>query len=200
MSGYSYEQSPDPYCYEGTDILINKLNIRNKITLADVERKVTSAKELELIKTPIRGRFGFAHIKNIHKYLFNDLYDWAGIPRSAGFISKGGNIFCVAHHINTYANQIFIKLASENKLRGLPHEEFCARIAYYASELNILHPFREGNGRTTRAFLQQLSMQAGYRIHWQLTNRTELLLADIAAFNLQLAPLISIYEKIVKLY
>lgn len=198
MSGYSYAESPDPYCYEGTTVLINKLNIRDGAKLSDTERRVTSAKELGLIKNPIRGRYGFTHFKNIHKHLFQDLYEWAGVPRTAGFISKGDSIFCVADHIDSYANQIFGRLAAEKKLKNLSHDAFCLRLAYYASELNVLHPFREGNGRTTRTFLQQLAAQAGYRIYWQLTTREELLHADIAAFNVQLESLTAIYSRIVK--
>lgn len=200
---YKYAQNPDPYCYKGTAVLINILGIRDADLLAERERKITIARELELLKNPINGHFGFAHFKNIHKYIFQDLYDWAGEPRSARFLTersmftKGDTLFCLPERIDSYAAQIFNKLKQENRLRNMEHSHFCERLVYYASELNALHPFREGNGRTTRTFLGQLAYRAGYTINWGLANKDALLAADIQAFNKEYTSLINIYKQII---
>ena len=65
-------------CYEGTTCLINKLNITDEETLKNVEAAITFAKISELEQTPIDGNFDFEHYKSIHKYIFEELYDWAG--------------------------------------------------------------------------------------------------------------------------
>lgn len=72
---YSYERTSD-YCYKDTDVLINKLNIKDEKALNETERKLVYIRQGELHKKPIKGNLDFEHLKNIHKFLFQDLYRW----------------------------------------------------------------------------------------------------------------------------
>lgn len=69
-------------------------------------------------------------------------------------------------HIRTYLHQVFADLAAENDLVDLDREEFVRRLAHYLGEVNAAHPFREGNGRTQRAFFRQLAREAGWNLRW----------------------------------
>ena len=93
--------------------------------------------------------------------------------------------------------EIFTRLKRENNLCGLDKYTFVRRLAYFIGELNALHPFREGNGRTIRIFLQQLAIQAGYELAYHEANEDELLQADIAAFFGNYEPLIAILERVI---
>lgn len=166
---YDYEyDSNDPYVYAGTKVLRNKLGLRNFDELWDVERAITGVTAAELEANPIDGQFDLAHLQAIHEALFRDIYDWAGTIREKGFIAKGNSLFCAAELIIPYSDDLFSRLKAENNLRGLDREEFIRRVAFYISEINALHPFREGNGRTQRIFANQLARQAG----WELNLKT----------------------------
>jgi len=201
MSKYSYNATPDPYCYPCSDVLINRFGIKDAAELEAVERELTLNRLGELLHKPVSGRFGFAHLRSIHKAIFSDLYQWAGKPREHGFISKGQTIFCNAGFIEQEAKRIFSELVLvDNKLRGFEFTHFIERLAYYSSEINALHPFREGNGRTLREFVRQLAAVNGFFIRWQLVPPEELLKADINAFYKQYTPLISVYNQILVKY
>jgi cell filamentation protein len=145
MSKYTYNARPDPYCYSDSDVLINNFGIKNAAELEAVERELTLNRLGELMQKPVTGRFGFTHLKKIHKAIFGDLYEWAGQPRKHGFISKGQTIFCNASFIDKEAKRIFDKLTTDdNKLRNLDFNHFVEKLVYYSSEINVLHPFREG--------------------------------------------------------
>ncbi|MCL2153859.1 MAG: Fic family protein, partial [Oscillospiraceae bacterium] len=107
----------------------------------------------------------------------------AGQIRGGKFFTKGDTVFCVADMIPTYAENIFRKLRSEKWLRGLGRTEFIERLAYYMGEINALHPFREGNGRTHRVFFVELARRAKYEFDYSQAEPGELLDADIAAYN-----------------
>jgi cell filamentation protein len=198
MNKYDYRyEAPDNYVYDGTSVLINKLDIRDDRAFRDVERRFTAGRLVELSNTPIRGHFGFTHLKKIHAYIFQDLYEWAGKPRQAGFLSKGGTIFCRGEYIDSQAEQLFGKLQAEKLLRGYDKPKFIERLAYFMGEVNALHPFREGNGRTCREFFRELSLCAGYVLDWGNADKDDLLVADVAAFERDYAPLAAILDAIV---
>ena len=86
---YNYEFEYDiRYCYPNSNVLKNKLNIVNAELLEEAERRITSLRTTEAMKKGIRGKFDFNHLKRIHKFLFGDIYDWAGKIRVVN-ISKG---------------------------------------------------------------------------------------------------------------
>lgn len=103
---------------------------------------------------------------------------WAGEPRTV-VIGKGGSLFALPAYIAPYAEQLFGMLTREDCLRRLDTEQFVRRAAFYLAEINALHPFREGNGRTQREFLRQLATQAGYEIAWEGTTAAAMTEASI---------------------
>lgn len=82
-------------------------------------------------------------MQSIHKYLFQDVYEWAGKIRLVD-IAKS-NMFCKVQFIDAQANEIFGNLKFDNFLNGISREEFVGKSAYYFFEINALHPFRDGN-------------------------------------------------------
>jgi len=168
------------YCYPDSDVLINKLDIRDLDKLYVFERKLTMLRLLELQDNPIIGKFDFKHLQAIHKYIFQDIYDWAGKVRTVD-IAKG-NMFCNVRFIETQANEIFTKLKTEKYLVGFEEEIFIKRLAFYLSEINALHPFREGNGRSQREFIRSLALKNGYLIHFDRVSGNEMLSASQKSF------------------
>ena len=178
---------------------MNKLNIRDYSTLQDAEREISYVNIAELQKNPFKGVFDLKYLQKIHKFIFEDVYSWAGRIRGGQFFSKGETEFCIAPMIYEYADNMFGKLRNEKWLRGLPRGKFIDRLAYYMAEVNALHPFREGNGRTQRVFFDELARRARYEINFSNVTPNELLEADIAAYNKDYAPMVALLEyRIVK--
>lgn len=169
-------------CYEGTSCLINKLNIRDEKKLDLVESQITVAKISILQQTPINRNFDFEHYKVIHKFIFEDLYDWAGTTRTVD-ISKKGTSFVKAEDIEKIATACFERLKSQNYFKNLGTDNFIKKLTDFYCVTNSLHPFREGNGRTQRVFLSQLAYNAGYEIDFAKIDSDELIIATIQAAN-----------------
>lgn len=164
------------YCYPDSDVLINKMGIRDMEQLRQIEKRLTMLRILELVDRPIQGKFDLKHLQAIHEYIFQDVYDWAGKIRKVD-IAKG-NMFCNVKFIEGQAEEIFGKLREENYLSGLNEEEFSVRLAYYFSEVNALYPFREGNGRSQREFIRTLTLHNGYVINFAKVGREEMIQAS----------------------
>lgn len=179
--GYSIDPITSD-CYEGTACLINKFDIRDEKKLSQMETLITTAKCKELEMNPIEGDFGFDHYKSIHKYLFKDLYDWAGEVRTFS-ISKMGTVFTAPQSIETAAQKIFTGLQKENCYIGYDCERFIESIVDLYCSTNMLHPFREGNGRTQRVFLAQLIRHSGHDINFSTIDMDELMIATIQSAN-----------------
>lgn len=175
---YSLNPSSDN-CYEGTTCLVNKYDIRDEEKLVDVEAQITFAKAVMLEENPIKGCFDFEHFKRIHAFLFCDLYDWAGQIRTAD-ISKKKTRFLEAALIEDIANKCFKKI-SQGYLDNLTFDEFAVRIADFYKDVNYIHPFREGNGRTQRIYFSQLIRHYGYDINFADVDTDDLMFATIQA-------------------
>ena len=175
--GYSIDPISDN-CYPGTSVLINKFDIRDEAKLNEVESVVVSARNAEWLNEPEAFTFDFFHYKAIHHFLFSDLYDWAGQIRTAN-ISKKGTRFTLAENIERQAELIFKRLKECDYFKGLPRYEFVDEIVDFYCVTNELHPFREGNGRTQRAFLTQLIRNAGYDINFADMDTELLMIATI---------------------
>ena len=175
--GYSIDPISDN-CYPGTSVLINKFDIQNEAKLNEVESVLVSARNAEWLSEPKANSFGFEHYKAIHQFLFSDLYDWAGQVRTVN-ISKKGTRFTFAENIERQAGVIFQRLKDCNYFKELPHGEFVEEIVDFYCVTNELHPFREGNGRTQRAFLTQLIRNAGYDINFADMDTELLMIATI---------------------
>ena len=179
MSRYS---DNDPYLDPATGVLVNRLGIADDATLKQTEAAFVATRSYELSRTPLSGQFDLAHLQAIHRYLFGDVYEWAGQLRTVD-ISKGDNRFAHHSHIALAAVPIFKKLAEENYLAGLAPAAFSDRAAYYFGELNALHPFREGNGRAQREFISHLAQANRYYIAWENVAPQNMLEAAIESFT-----------------
>lgn len=145
--------------YEGTFVLKNSLGIKNLDDLQEAEAEFMAINSHD---RPIIKKFTLAELQAVHKHLLGDLYAFAGKirPYTTG---RGGASFARPEFIAPYfASQITQKLKIEDFLRGTTREQFAARAAHFASEVNAVHPFIEGNGRTNRLFITDLAQQAGH--------------------------------------
>ena len=156
-----YEARYSIYCYPGTEVLKNKLNIHKREDLLFYETKITAAKLLSLRRKGVTGDFSVKHLKQIHYTLFEDIYPFAGEFRTEN-IAKGSFRFAEWEYIEEQCNILLERLQKENTLQGLNKRAFVGRLSFYMAELNVLHPFREGNGRTIREFIRQLALKNGY--------------------------------------
>lgn len=176
----SYSLDPSfANCYEGTTCLINKFNIRDEKKLSEIEAQITFAKAVMLEESPIEGDFDFDHFKKIHEFLFCDLYDWAGQTRTVD-LSKKRTKFADHGEINALATACFQRIKN-GYLNDLTFDEFAEKIAELYSNVNYIHPFREGNGRVERIFFTQLIRKYGYDINFSEVDTDELMIATIQA-------------------
>lgn len=185
------------YFTDHDEIIENKLGIEDPVLLKNAEAEIVFLRLVELGSKPIQGAYDFEHLKAIHRHLFSDIYTMAGKIRSVN-IAKDGSAFCYAQFIDDIQNEIFNRLKQDKYLKGLGNKEFAVKLAELSSDLNALHPFREGNGRTIREFLSQLSENAGYQLLFQNAQKEDRLAADIAAFKGNLEPLILLYTQIIE--
>ena len=192
---YFYLDNKGIYCYEGSDVLINKLNIRDENTFFRAERLYSSIRQSELNRQPLEGKLDFNHLKAIHYYLFQDLFYWAGKVRTVAIAKK--NMFCLPQFIDSYANDIFTKLRKENYYKGYSKEQFIEAITNLLGDINALHPFREGNGRTQREFIRYIGLLNGYGFDWSLISSDENIVASYESVNGNNAKLKNIIAKIV---
>ena len=165
-----YESKNSVYCYKGTNVLVNKMNIKDPIALKNYETSVIGLKLMALSKQGITGKFDVSHFVSIHKFLFEDIYPFAGLFRTEN-IAKDYFQFAEWEYIENELTRLLSELKSENFLDNLTKEKFAERLAYYWAELNVLHPFREGNGRSQRLFIESLAKING--IYLDLTEVTK---------------------------
>jgi cell filamentation protein len=198
----------DPYCYPGTNTLINKPGIRDNPQLQLHEARMVSLAIASLIEKPIIGPFNSTRLLETHRRLFGRIYPWAGEirtgtgtmkkQRASGYVVMYG----LAEHIPAALESVFTKLQSENELRGLDRDMLIKRLAYFYSELDAIHSFREGNSRTLRQFFSDLARQAGYSHDWSRhgtdENAREALYAarDQAVMRGNLSSLENIFNKV----
>ena len=159
----------DPYSYPGTNVLRNKLAIKNDADLTKAEQRYTTARGLEA------ARLSFAPTaegyRDLHRHLFQDVYEWAGQDRTVQ-IGKGGSSFASPLYVAREMDKLFADMAANNGFRGLPRDEFFDRLGNHLSELNAIHPFREGNGRAMRQHAAQLAHDAGHPIRIASIDKT----------------------------
>ena len=180
-------------CYPGTTCLINKLGIRDETMLANAEASIVLAKASFLDQHPLNGSYDFGHYKQIHYYLFCDLYDWAGEIRKVN-VSKKGTSFVPADEIAACAAACFERLSGFSSI-GLSKHELAMEVADFYSTVNMLHPFREGNGRTQRIFFKQWIQHLGYTLDLTDIDTDEFMIATIQASHGVMDTLIDFFEK-----
>ena len=188
-----YTAETDPQCYRGTTVLKNKLGLRTQDELDEYELAVFLTRADEPWPT---GNLDYRHYKSLHKHLFQDVYNWAGKPRTIR-IGKGGNWFCYPEFINSEMDRIFQELNNENYFIGLSPGDFATKAAHTLAEINAVHPFREGNGRTQLAFLSILAENAGLPFHEDVLDRERVIQAMINSFSGDEQPLADLIREIV---
>lgn len=174
-----YDAVEDPYCYPGSTVLKNKLNLRTQKELDEFEAEITAQRAEEPLPA---GRLSASHYRAIHKHLFQDIYVWAGKTRTVR-MSKGGSMFCYPESIDREMSGLFRALAVERHFRGTTTQRFASKAAHFLAELNAIHPFREGNGRTQLIFLTLLAETAGHPLVIERLDPGKVMQAMIESFG-----------------
>ncbi len=175
----TYERFDDPYCYLNSPVLKNRAGIKSAESLEIFEVRATMLRASEPLPT---GKFGQAHYRAIHRHLFQDVYDWAGAYRTIR-IAKGNTMFCFPEHIAGQMDLLFASLSNAPFLPGATATDFITASAGFLADLNAIHPFREGNGRTQLTFLFLLGHRAGFALDMTRIRPQEMLSAMIASFD-----------------
>lgn len=189
-----YDALNDHYCYKGIATLKNKLNIDDMNKLEGAEREITALTIRNIVFQ--HPPYNLEYMKLLHRQLFSDLYDWAGELRSVD-ISKGGTRFCNCVYMIAESQKLFESLQKENWLKNLQKDEFCEKLAKYYCEFNMIHPFREGNGRVQRLLFEHLALAAGYDLDWGDIQQNEWIQANINGVNVNYEPMEQIFKRIV---
>lgn len=160
----------DKAVYPGTDVLVNKFNVKDAEAARAIEYKFASVRELELAVSPIEGKFDFEHLQAIHRHVFQDMYDWAGQVRNVDFAKRNRTTGFVNKFVPGIVMDLKIEdfnrfIADHNQLKDMTKPEFVKAMTEVHTMLNEMHPFREGNGRSTRIFLTQLAREAGFELN-----------------------------------
>ena len=170
--------SQSKYCYPNSNVLINNFNIQNQENLNKAERNITALMLLKLQTSPIpeaNKLFSVEYFTDLHKQVFEHIYPFAGKIRNENMI-KGNTPFCRPEFIYNYLNMLFEKMFEDVK-KIKTKEDIITFLAYYYSEINIVHPFREGNGRIMREFLRQvvefLNKVLNFNLELDFSNVTE---------------------------
>ena len=162
------------YCYRDSNVLKNRFGLRDVTKLRAVEADISLLRQRELLENPVQGRFTASHLCRIHRYLLGDIYSFAGHFRRED-IMKGATRFLTHGEISGKLTALLDQLRKEGWLSDLNFDRFVERSAYHFSELNYIHPFREGNGRATREFMRLLFLKNGYEVDWAAVPAEDLL-------------------------
>lgn len=189
-----YAATDDPYCYPGTTVLKNKLGLKKQADLDKFETEISFQRSTEPLPA---GNLTYRHYCAIHKHLFQDVYRWAGKPRTVR-ITKGGSTFCYPESIDREAKNLFKQLAEAKHFKGLTAQKFAEATAHFLAELNAIHPFREGNGRSQLTFLILLAEKAGHPLNLDKMNPSEIMQAMIASFGGNEKPLAKLILSLVR--
>lgn len=150
----------DPYTYPASHVLRNRLGITGAAALDLIERQLVTERGVEGIPA---GQFDLTHLRAIHRQLFQDVYTWAGEIRTVE-IAKNGHQFQFFRFIEMGVGDVHNRLEPADFLRGLSRDAFATFAGKIIGDVNYVHPFREGNGRTQLFYLEQLAEQAGHRL------------------------------------
>ncbi|MES2394230.1 MAG: Fic family protein [Acidobacteriota bacterium] len=148
-------------------VLRNTFGLRDH---AELERRIanySAIRVLQLERNAIPGHFDIKHLRAIHHYIFQDVFPWAGDFREVMTSRTSSFGFPPPQFLIPSLETLFTNLRAEDHLKNLAPEPFILRAAHYLGELNAIHPFREGNGRTQREFIRTLALQAGHPLSWK---------------------------------
>ena len=187
----------DPYV-DGNGVFLNSLGLTSADVLARAEADLSFAVLLRLSTRPIPGSYDLEHLRAFHLEIFGAVYPWAGELRRVDIARSRNDMFCRWQFIESYSAGVFAELGAEECLRRLARNAFVGRLAHYYAEVNAIHPFREGNGRSQRAFLAQLARDAGWRIAWSELDREKNDTASAAGLHGDPRPLRDLLDGLVR--
>jgi len=188
-----YQAEPDPYCYPDSSVLRNKAGLTDPEALEQFETAMTFARSEEPLPT---GRLSIRHYRAIHHHLFQDVYNWAGKFRTVR-LTKDASTFCYPENIAREMQKLFSWLQEQRFLRGLEATDFSRHASHFLAELNAVHPFREGNGRTQLTFLALIADGAGHPLDLDRLEGAAMLAAMVESFSGNEAPLATIIQRLV---
>lgn len=183
------------YTYRGTHTVKNTFGVTDYDEFERIEAAIVKARYTEIAAgSGPTGQFDGGLIKAFHRHLFQDVYEWAGRTRDERVaLSDGtvatmptmrkaeGKLFTVGPAIPVALDAIGEKLRARSYLRSLRREEFAKQAGDIMAEINTVHPFREGNGRTQRVFMEQLAHAAGHDLNFTVISKERMIQASIAA-------------------
>ncbi|EJF82375.1 hypothetical protein MCU_01527 [Bartonella elizabethae Re6043vi] len=203
--------SPHNYLYPKTVTLKNKYGTKDLDTFLKKCSHDTAKAMINLREESLPEKFDSAYLCHIHKKLFSNTFEWAGLTRNIPVTFSDGttavmpemkrtgweNAFAIGDEIQEGLQQLDQMLAEKNNLQGLSREEFNSEAINLFNALNQVHPFREGNGRTQRAFFENLAKSAGHQLEFSLVTKERMLLASVAvAEKGNLEPMQHLFEDI----
>lgn len=160
-----YDAIGSRYTYKNSNVIKNKLNIKDEVKLHEYETEMVAFKLVTLRNIDMSEyEFDAKRLRFIHKYLFEDIYEFAGEYRLEN-ITKDNFMFAQFEYIEENVESIMNKI-SIPELKKMDYDALVEKISYFLTELNVLHPFREGNGRTIREFIRQILYELGYDINF----------------------------------
>lgn len=157
----------------------------------------------------VTGNFDGAHLRAIHRHIFQDVYEWAGttradritlegevinVPQAVPGLAKGSTTFLPSAYVERGLAQVAL-LANTPEARSADPDTFADAAAETLSALNHVHPFREGNGRTQRAFLEQMAARAGHELDFRGVTAERMIAASIESGGGSDAPLRAIVRE-----
>lgn len=155
------------YCYPGTEVLINNFGEHDPKVLSQLERMCTAARIVDLLKKPVSGNFDLTHLKRSITIYFR--ISILGQDSSVWLISPK-SYYSAMLTLLKRTEQVILKLKSENYLKDCTEDNIASKAAYYLGEINAIHPFREGNGRTQREFIRELLLPTGFYVDYSRCN------------------------------
>jgi cell filamentation protein len=174
----------DPHFESANGVLRNTRGLTDQRQLDRFERRQALRAQVDIEFNPIRGNFDQSHLQAIHQRIFGAVYPWAGELRRVNIARQGSYPFALVQFLQRNLDRTFSELASEGHLKELGVRSFVERAGVYLGELNTLHPFREGNGRTQREFIRELAMEAGHTLDWSRVSQKQMYEASALSHNL----------------
>ena len=187
---YSWEDYLYPPDADGRQVLRNSLGLTEFGAWFQAERQLTFLRQQELIAQPalVPRTFDAAHWKGIHRHLFQDMYEWSGEFRTVD-IGKAGHGFVAESQLEEFASGILDSVREADMFAGRDRGGVVAGLPVTLEALNIIHPFREGNGRTQRILTEHVAEHAGYVLDWHRIEPEQQNAMMAAAFEGELGPL-----------
>jgi cell filamentation protein len=186
------------YTYPGTSVLKNKFGIQSGPKLRPMEAAFTAARRAEIAAgIGPKPTFDSAYLKALHKHLFQDVYEWAGktrgdkvtlsdgtIASETEFNKADGKDYLYARLLPTSFEQFDKTLRDHDFWRGSERTDFARAVTDIITDFTAMHPFRKGNGRVLRIFLQELAREAGHALDFSVISRERMRHAAIALHEL----------------